>query len=522
MSRTTALRGAGALPFLLAGLFVVGLGIELREVLTTIYLNGDAASAPVLAGLLDERGGGRVILGDYRWFEALYALRVVDALPASRQLGQLLPLVVYAASVAGVAWSVIQVAGRRRGLLVAALLACPSPLVLMAVATLNFHGLALAHTVLLGVALLVLVLRGGTWSGVQLAGFAVIVVLVSAPGVGSDQLVLLGGVVPFLFAATVLAVFSLVPRRVLVGAWAAGLGAVAAGALLSALGTGAGVRDTDRPFMTSTFAQVLDRAGLFLDGFAAFTHGATGQLLGVRTGAEFVAASGALVVLVVAGVGVRRTLPRLPELEPVRASLLLFWGTSTALLVAAFVSTSAAVDTTSVRYYLAAWPGVLVLITITLTPRITAPLLGAAAALVAALGLVDLVHGDYTASDPRFARGEIAGQLKRLVETEGLDHGYAGYWTAANLTYQTRLAARVYPVQPCGEVACPFVLHRLDAWYVPEAKVRSFYITDNAAPPPQAPQPPAEWQAVRTTGFGSLTVYIYDYDIASRLGPAPN
>lgn len=522
MSRATALRGAGALPLLLAGLFVVGLGLELREVLTTIYLNGDAASAPVLAGLLDEHGGGRVILGDYRWFEALYALRVIDGLPASRQLGQLLPLIVYAVSVAGVAWSVARVADRYRGLLVAALMACPSPLVLIAVATLNFHGLALAHVVLLGVALLVMVLRGGAWSGVRLAVFALIVAVATAPGVGSDQLVLLGGVVPFLAAASVLAALSLVPRRVAVGAWAAGIGAVAGGSLLSALATGAGVRDTGKPFATSTFAQVIDRTGLFLDGFAEFAHGATGQVLNARTGMKFVAALGTLLLLAAAVAGLRRTLPRLRELEPARAALLLFWGAAVALLVLAFVSTSAGVDVTSVRYFLAAWPGVLVLIAIGLRARIAAPLLAVAATLIAALALFDLGHGDYTASPPGFARGEIAGQLQQLVEAEGLDHGYAGYWTAANLTYQTRLAARVYPIQPCAEVACPFVLHRLDAWYVPKAEVRSFYITDGAAPPPQAPLPPADWKAARTTGFGSLTVYIYDYDIASRLGAAPN
>lgn len=63
------------------------LATRLREVITTTYLDGDAASAPVIAELLGERGEGRVILGEYFWTEALYALRAVVACRAIESSG---------------------------------------------------------------------------------------------------------------------------------------------------------------------------------------------------------------------------------------------------------------------------------------------------------------------------------------------------------------------------------------------------------------------------------------------------
>ncbi len=511
-----------ALPLGLAGLFLLVLATQLREALTATYLNGDAASAPVIAELFGERGDGRVVLGEYFWLEPLLLLRAIEWLPGHRQLGQLLPLGIYALAVAGVAWSVARAVGARRGLLVAAILACPAPAIFDALATLNFHGPALAHTVLLGVTLVALVGRGAAWSGRRLALGAVLLALVTAPGLATDQLLLIGGVVPFLVAATALAWARQLPARAAWAAWGAMAGAGAGAGAVLALAAASGLQENEKPFRTSTWAEVVSRTELLLDCFAVFFHGATGQVLDGRTGLQYVVALAAAALLVTAVVIVRRAVPRLRELRPEVAALTAFWGASGLLLALAFVSTSAVVDVSSVRYVLALWPAVLVVLAVGLPRRLAERGLAALAAAVAALALASLARGEYTDNPSGFTEGAVAGELARFVEREGLDHGYSGYWSAASLTYQTRFAARVYPVAPCAAVACPYALHRLDAWYVPARGVRTFYVVDNAAPEPRAPAPPQEWGAVRTTGFGSLSVWVYDYDVASRLGPAPN
>lgn len=143
------------------------------------------------------------------------------------------------------------------------------------------------------------------------------------------------------------------------------------------------------------------------------------------------------------------------------------------------------------------------------------------AVVVGGFGIDRLARDAYEDNPSRFAEGYAAGQLAQLVEREGLDHGYSGYWTAANVTFASRFAAKTYPVQPCGAGVCAFRLHRLDAWYVPREGVRTFYAVDELAPEPRVGPPPAEWDPVKNVQLGQLLVYVFNYDIASRIQPDP-
>ena len=213
----------------------------------------------------------------------------------------------------------------------------------------------------------------------------------------------------------------------------------------------------------------------------------------------------------------------LRELRPEAQALVVFWTAALGLLVLAFVSTTAPFDIVSVRYVLVAWPAVVALGCVLATPGAGLRVLSAFATVAAVVALADLVRGAYTDEATPFPRGEVTGALARFVTERGLDHGYAGYWTAATTTYQTRFAVRVFPVFQCGAAnaeLCPFYLHRIDAWYRPKSGARTFLLTDSAAVPPAIAAPPEDWKAVETARFGQLTVYVYPNDVASRLAPA--
>jgi hypothetical protein len=118
---------------------------------------------------------------------------------------------------------------------------------------------------------------------------------------------------------------------------------------------------------------------------------------------------------------------------------------------------------------------------------------------------------------------EVSGPLTVFAEQVGVGKGYAGYWDAAALTWQTRGRVKVYPVQACAGDAprpCAFAFHKISSWYTPEPGKRSFLILDDRQRD-AAPSDPGNTlgRPERRVRIGQLTVLVYDYDIASRIGP---
>jgi hypothetical protein len=103
-------------------------------------------------------------------------------------------------------------------------------------------------------------------------------------------------------------------------------------------------------------------------------------------------------------------------------------------------------------------------------------------------------------------------------------YGYAGYWDASSLTWSSREQVLVRPLSECGNPAgaaiCPFFLERVPSWYVPQQR-HTFLLVDPASQYvvtlPAGLGPPLE-----SFSIGPMRMYIYPYDVASRLGPAPD
>ena len=105
-----------------------------------------------------------------------------------------------------------------------------------------------------------------------------------------------------------------------------------------------------------------------------------------------------------------------------------------------------------------------------------------------------------------------------MAADEHLTVGYADYWDAAPIIWSTHFHLRAYPVQDCAPNLCWSSLHMITSWYAPRPDKRTFLLTNSAEPIPAAPMPNLG-KASAVHQIGTITMYVYAYDIASRMMP---
>jgi len=140
---------------------------------------------------------------------------------------------------------------------------------------------------------------------------------------------------------------------------------------------------------------------------------------------------------------------------------------------------------------------------------------GLAVAFVAAVNAFGIAQGH--ADTPKNAIGTYAPRLVRLLQAKGVTRGYAGYWDAQNLTWQSRMKLLVAPVEPCGDTLCAFNFSVIRSWYEPHGG-RSFLIVDPTTSFVTRP-PPVTRNATASYRFGPLRLYLFDYDLARQIRP---
>ncbi len=136
-----------------------------------------------------------------------------------------------------------------------------------------------------------------------------------------------------------------------------------------------------------------------------------------------------------------------------------------------------------------------------------------AVATVGAVNMAGIVHGRAGGLP---ALETFAQPIQQLLEREGVRRGYAGYWDAQNLSWQTDMHLLVSPVVNCGELLCPYRFFTIRSWYV-KTGGPTFLLVDPTNNVILAP--PFAARATSTHHFGPLTVYLFDYDIARHIRP---
>ena len=505
--------------------FGVWLLLRLGSIQDSFYRNSDNSSALVLAEFLDERGSGDVVLGDYFWLEPLYALHLTRWLPAHREIWEAAPFAIYAVTLTLVGWTVGRSVSTRMGLIVTLAMAAPAPLVLEYLTSPSAHAHSLVHAVILA-AFLITSPRVAAWGRSRAGLWAVGLAITLAPGAASDPILLVGGVLPFLFAVGLGFWLRLLSGGIAILAATACLAGTGAGLLLAEVAKQGGIRPSGLSFPLASPEHALENAWRFVEAVALFVHGRLGDAAipgnaSIPDGFDVILVIGTAVALPILGIAVIRSAPALLR-DPGRSAgqrlLFIYWGVAVAALAAAFIGSSAPIDIGSARYLLIAWPALLTLAAIVFRQRALAGL-AVLAAVTGVLGCIELARDGYRLPI-EYSNNDVV-RLERFVDANRLDHGYSSYEYAAAITRLTDFRVRLYPVADCGrddDKRCPSLEHQMDAWYEGKPGVRTFYVFNPTTTFRAIGPPPTRWgEPAQETRIGPFRLFTYDFDLARVL-----
>jgi hypothetical protein len=151
-------------------------------------------------------------------------------------------------------------------------------------------------------------------------------------------------------------------------------------------------------------------------------------------------------------------------------------------------------------------------------------------ALVATASFVNLADtstpllGDLPPAESRVGLpplAAVADRVEEIAEKENARYGFADYWDASSLTWNTGLALQVQPVSQCflpeSRALCAYPFNVNSSWFEGRSP-KSFVLrnTDSVAmqeEPPSELGPPSAVYPIDDM----FTMYVYPYDIASRL-----
>jgi hypothetical protein len=261
--------------------------------------------------------------------------------------------------------------------------------------------------------------------------------------------------------------------------------------------------------------------------FESYMYIAGGYFFGLGTsfGAWPVVASGVLPLAawVFVVVDVRRRValasPRMTGGDPqvgARFAYITFWTTCLLVATAVFLLTSAPVDVNGARYILAGYVAIAALLPLVVSRGFGWRLAVSAGVSVFAISAI------YQAATQSFASTALsqANLLARYARQQHVTYGFGGYWDADYLTWTTKFKLRVYPVVECTVThgLCIFRTVYISSSYIPRRHTRSLLIVN---PTQLAPTitgvDPALGRPISSTTIGSLSVYVFPYDIATKL-----
>jgi hypothetical protein len=521
-------------PLLFAAAYLVTLAVQFNQLLASSYLSADAASAPVIGELFGGRTGHPlVILGHLGWFSTLLFELGTRWMPLHRQIWEAAPYAMALCSAALVGWGAWRVAGRWAGAIAAAIVVCAGPSTLSLLFVLNDHAPTWFTLALLGAFVVLLEQRADTLSGAWLAVLAILVGVVLGANAASDILLTIAGAVPFLLAIGCAWVLHPNRRTARAGAFALAsvLVAIVSGMLLRALMHHENVISaTDPRTKLLAAAEVVGtNFKLWWQSIAVLGNGDFfGQTIGFSTALALLCAAMTIATVLLAPriahgelahalAARRRRDPQEPE-QSARLAWCVFWASSLVLLSAAFILSDIPENLGSSRYLVGAIYAAAALVPLLGNHgQLTRAVVTAGATLYAFTGWLALAQ--HRIGPPVSPSDQLAGEVEKIAGQEHLSVGYAGYWDAAPITWATHLRVKVFPVDDCNgnQHLCAFELHLITSWYSPRPGAKTFLLSNPAYPAvPSAPTPDLG-KPIMVHQLGSVTMYVYSYDIAARL-----
>jgi len=485
------------LPALAGAAYVTTVLALWHRLVTNNAWDSDVVSKLVIAERL--RGSGPIHISHYGDWTALWWLLATRWLPGHRDIWTASG---YGWTVVGalvLGWTTWRVAGRWAGATAAGTMLVVGPFALRSfLSTTGAHLTAPVAAILVG-ALLLQLTRTPRWGATILAG------AFAGVSAASDPLVWFAAVVPFALAAAL--VWKTTKRRDL----AFHAGAFLALAVVSTV-------------VTSTVMSALDfhiaSPSIALASLRDMPHNILqlGRMVALLGGANYAfppGYPGEPVRVAVALLAFAAVAAPLLAFAVRRCAYATYWAASVVVLSLLFVATPNAVDLgpKSINYVLTFAPAAGAGIAL-LAQSARAQLVAALCiALVAAVNIASIGNRRAEVTGV-VALPQHAGDIVRTLEREHARYGYAGFWSSFNLTWQSGTRVLVAPVNNCGAQLCPNNFFTIGSWYDRHGG-RTFLLVDATIPDIQAPE--FAKNAATTDHFGPLTLYVFDYDIASRI-----
>ena len=523
------------LPLAIATVYVVVFVVHLQRNVTELQWDPDYASAFALPETLagSGSGGNTVISSSGQWLSLWIGL-LTAGLPLHRQLWEIAPTLLFLATALIVGWSVARLSTRRAAILAVLICVIASPFALVFFMAPNAHNFVYPGTALLG-AYLVWLARGEgrrpalTWAVPPLAGVAVGACL------ASDLLFVATAIVPLAVTAILAGVQPGRRARVLaVSALSTLAVALGVSSLISSIMRSSGYLKLPTPAHAVPLSELPERATLLFKGLKGLFNGylggptAPGTLHPALGLASDVVMSAALLALIVLGIlatarliwaALRRRGAQTPD-ELARSLHVVYWVGSAASVCAVFWIAAETGGGTDLHesYYATALFSVAAVIPLLLSAgRLGRILVPVGASIFFLASLVGLT-GNYMNLTNGIAADTAS--VTRIARANNVPVGYGGYGTSV-FTWITHGRVTVRPLMACenpqGADICPFYLMSTPAWYVPRER-HTFLLTVSGEGWVSS-LPPGLGKPLATYRLGAMSMYIYPYDLASRLGP---
>jgi hypothetical protein len=501
-----------------------------HAIITSVYLSSDAALATVLGEAAGHVPAGSFIsLGNHAWYEEWLFLSATRGLPGHRSLWEVAPALWSLLGLGVLMWSAWRALDGRSAALCGAALLCVGAFGRFCFLAVNWHSLALVHTILILAVFVWLLPRLSSLGWAPLLALAAGLGALSALPLASDSLFPFWAMAP-LIGSSALLLRALHPRErgrlIIFTATLTGVAVIGALALARTMRS-AGITSRALPVHLAGLSTIASNIPLMARSYAF--------LAGGRLDADGGLALASAVLVLLALVLVLDQLRRLAlarggrePMSPVRHFYVSFWAISLLATTAVYLLTDAPKDALSGRYLLAGYAAIAALLPLVAArSRVTRRLLTAgvcAFALIATYQVLDRPFDVVVSPEVsiRFPGPATASALERFARAERVARGYGGYWDAEELTWAMNFALPVRPVRVCSSRSyslCYPQLGMISSWYEPVPGARSLLIVDSVgtsfngilAPDPALGRPLAERR------LGLITAYVYPFDIASWL-----
>ncbi|HEY4811288.1 MAG TPA: hypothetical protein VIH71_09550 [Solirubrobacteraceae bacterium] len=525
---------AWAIPLLIAAVYVIVFLIKLSHNLTALGWESDYSSTFLQAETLAKVGsGGETVMASAGQWVPLWFGLLTARLPLHRELWTITPTLLFIASALTVGWSVSKVADRRAAVLAVLIGVIASPLAL-AFFMAEAHNTVYPCTALLG-AYLVWLARGEQRRRLVTVAVPPLLGVVIGTCMASDLLVVATATVPL--GVTALLVFIRRDRldRHAKRVWLSALTTIAVAVPIAKLTTyvmsSLHFLTLPAPIKFASLSELPQRGQLLFKGLKALFNGYLGPerpgTLHTELGiASDVVMSVALIALL--GVGAFTTVRFVASglrkrngqaaTEFARSLHVIYWVVSAVSVCGAYWIAGEGSTTTHESYYGTAIFSVAAVIPLLLATRAAARwLIAGCMSLFFTASLVGLSN-NYIGLAAGLEHSSAA--ITKIAQAFHVKYGYGTWLDASALTWETHERVIVRPVVVCeyggGVGLCPGFQDLVTSWYIPQQRHTFLLIEDNGVGLGSLPE--GLGKPLAAYRVDSMSMYIYPYDIASRLG----